>query len=244
MRQSFPLAVFVFILYGNSFKKCRFRLLELTKKEAAPSKKENLPLPLPRAVTKKGEIFATQQEYFKKPFSLCLFYAILVEGTVRKEGTALKICCFTGHRTVPPETAPTLIKVLDAQLEQLAANGFTEFRAGGARGFDTLAALRVLALRERHPQCRLTLVLPCRDQTKFWKAGERSLFEDILQKADEARYIEERYTTSCMYARNRALVDGSDLCIAYLTENRGGTLYTCAYALKKKVALLNLADKL
>ena len=48
----------------------------------------------------------------------------------------------------------------------------------------------------------------------------------------------------CTHARNRALVNGADLCVAYLTAPRGGTLYTCSYAEKKGVAVLNLADKL
>ena len=47
-----------------------------------------------------------------------------------------------------------------------------------------------------------------------------------------------------MARRNRALVDGSDYCVAYLTKNSGGTLYTCSYALKKGVELINLADGL
>ena len=156
----------------------------------------------------------------------------------------MKICCFTGHRTVAPEIARALCILLDRHLEELAGAGFTEFRAGGARGFDTLAALRVLALRERHPECRLSLILPCRDQAKLWKFGERALYEEIASKADSVRFLQEHYTPDCMYARNRALVDGSDLCLAYLTENRGGTLYTCSYALRRGVELCNLADAL
>lgn len=156
----------------------------------------------------------------------------------------MRICCFTGHRTVTPDTAIALTHALDRHLERLAADGYTEFRTGGARGFDTIAALRVLALRERHPSCRLHLILPCRDQTKFWKAGERALFDDILHQADQVDYITDTYTPICMYERNRALVNGSDLCIAYLTENSGGTLYTCTYALKHRVALLNLAEEI
>lgn len=153
------------------------------------------------------------------------------------------VCCFTGHRTIEVEQKLSLVKRLDALLEGLVTQGFTEFRTGGARGFDTLAALRVLALRERHPECKLHLKLPCRDQTKFWGVGDKALFDEILTAADRADYISERYTPSCMYARNRALVDGSDLCVAYLLENRGGTLYTCSYALKHKVELINLADE-
>jgi hypothetical protein len=65
---------------------------------------------------------------------------------------------------------------------------------------------------------------------------------EILKAADTVDYVTERYVPSCMHARNRALVDGSDLCVAFLKENRGGTLYTCSYALKHKVELINLAD--
>ena len=108
----------------------------------------------------------------------------------------------------------------------------------------SIAALRVLALKERFPNVRLHLILPCRDQTKFWRTGEKALFDDILAKADAVSYVTDVYTPSCMYTRNRALVDGSDLCIAYLTENRGGTLYTCTYALKHRVELLNLAEEI
>lgn len=154
----------------------------------------------------------------------------------------MKICCFTGHRTIEPAQRALLVERLDRLLEQLAAEGYTEFRTGGARGFDTLAALRVLALREKHPDCKLHLILPCTDQTKFWKVGEKALFRDILQSADKADYITDHYDATCMHARNRALVDGSDLCVAYLTENRGGTLYTCSYAIKHGVELINLGD--
>lgn len=155
----------------------------------------------------------------------------------------MRVCCFTGHRTIAAERRPLLVQQLDTLLERLAVEGYTEFRTGGARGFDTLAALRVLALRERHPDCKLHLILPCRDQTKFWSAGEKAVFEDILQAADRADYVSDTYDPTCMYTRNRALVDGSDLCIAYLTHNRGGTLYTCSYALKNHVELVNLADE-
>ena len=154
----------------------------------------------------------------------------------------MKICCFTGHRTIAPSARAALIARLDQTLEALVAEGFTEFRAGGALGFDTLAALRVLYLREKHPVVRLSLILPCRDQAKNWRAGEQMLWQDILSRADSVRFLFERYVEGCMHARNRALVNGSDLLVAYLTENRGGTLYTCSYALKNGVALLNLGE--
>ena len=154
----------------------------------------------------------------------------------------MKICCFTGHRTIRAHARTALVSLLDTTLKRLYEQGFREFRTGGARGFDTLAALRVLALKKSHSDCRLSLILPCRDQAKNWSAGERAVWQELLDHADTVRVLYDTYTPECMHARNRALVDGSDLCIAYLTQNRGGTLYTCSYALKNGVELLNLAE--
>lgn len=44
-----------------------------------------------------------------------------------------------------------------------------------------------------------------------------------------------------MMRRNRALVDGAGLVIAYYNgEGKGGTAYTVRYAKKNRVAVLNL----
>ncbi len=153
-------------------------------------------------------------------------------------------CCFTGHRVIAPEVRDQLTAILDRRLQALYDVGFVEFRAGGALGFDTLAAERVLLLRERHPDCRLVLMLPCRDQSKYWSEADKAEYAEILEKADKICYAREHYTPDCMHARNRALVDGSDLCLSYLIENKGGTLYTCSYALKHGVRLINLADEI
>ena len=156
----------------------------------------------------------------------------------------MKSCCFTGHRTIAQGVALPLTQALDARLEALVADGFTEFRTGGARGFDTLAALRVLMLKKSHPHVTLHLILPCRDQAASWREGERAIWEDILAKADRVDFLRDAYTSDCMHERNRALVDGSEACVAFLTSNRGGTLYTCSYALKNGLVLYNLADEL
>ena len=153
----------------------------------------------------------------------------------------MKTCCFTGHRTIPLPARTPLALLLDKTIEGLIDEGYTEFRAGGALGFDMLAALRVLRAKEKHPDVRLHLILPCRDQAKSWREGERLLWQDIIDAADTAEFLFDTYKDWCMYARNRALIEGSDLCIAYLTSNRGGTFYTCSYAEKQDVPVLNLA---
>ena len=156
----------------------------------------------------------------------------------------MRACCFTGHRILPRGDVSALIHAIDRHIKELIADGVCEFRTGGALGFDTLAALRVLTLREQYPECRLSLILPCRDQSERWREGDRALYEDILSKADEVRYVAERYTPDCMNARNRALVDGSDVCLAYLTHTSGGTRNTYLYALREGLTVINLAKEL
>lgn len=152
-------------------------------------------------------------------------------------------CCFTGHRDLG-ESAGRIASVLPEVLEALYEEGFRTFFAGGALGFDTLAAKAVLDLRKKHSDVRLELILPCRDQTRHWNKESIRIYEDILSRADKASYISNEYTRYCMYERNRALVDGSDLCIAFCKALEGGSHYTCEYAAKKGVRVINLANML
>ena len=156
----------------------------------------------------------------------------------------IRIVCVTGHRSIPASDALRLPSLLEEQLRALIARGARIFRAGGAIGYDMLAALKVLELKESMPSydLKLHLCLPCRDQTRGWDEPSCRAYRYILDRADDIHYTAERYTPSCMLERDRRLVDGSDVCLAYCTRNRGGSFYTCSYALKQDVELINLAD--
>ena len=153
-------------------------------------------------------------------------------------------CCFTGHRQIPIGELGPLTYHLDAALSALFGEGCRYFYAGGAMGFDMLAALKVLEIKESVPYLRLRLCLPCRDQTRGWDEYSRRAYRYILERADAVSYVADSYTPTCMLERDRQLVEGSDLCLAYCTQNRGGSFYTCTYALRRDVALINLADDL
>ena len=152
--------------------------------------------------------------------------------------------CFTGHRDIPREHAFVLPRALEDELISLIERGATVFRAGGAMGFDTLAALKVLELKRSHPQIRLELILPCRNQTEKWREAEIRTYQYILERADGCECLYERYVSGCMQERNRRLVQGSDVCLAYCYRNRGGTLYTVTYAMKEGLEIINLFDVL
>ena len=155
-----------------------------------------------------------------------------------------KICCFTGHRYIQPDHMERLYNLLDETIQSLyREEGVRIFRAGGAMGFDTVAALRVLYMKSKGLDIQLELVLPCKNQTERWPRAAILDYEFILHRADTVRYIAEQYHRFCMLDRDRALVEGSQFCVSYLLENRGGTAYTVSYALKRGLSLVNLGER-
>ena len=59
-------------------------------------------------------------------------------------------------------------------------------------------------------------------------------YEKILKRADCSVVLSEHYTQSCMFERNRYMVDNSDYVLAVWNgEKKGGTWYTIDYARKK-----------
>ncbi len=155
---------------------------------------------------------------------------------------SLKTVCFTGHRHLDNGDASEVSHMLSCLLHTLANCGSEHFCTGGALGFDTMAALCVIELKKEFPHISLDLVLPCRDQTNLWSNHDRALYNLILSKADSVEFLHEKYTSTCMHDRNRALVDRSDVCVAYLVHQGGGTAYTVSYAEKENKQVINIAD--
>ena len=154
----------------------------------------------------------------------------------------LHTCCFTGHRDIPPEILPALAAKVEAEVLELIADGIRYFYAGGALGFDTLAAETVLRLRDQFPQIQLILALPNREQTRGWSAASVERYESILRRANEVIYTSEHYTRGCMQRRNRFMVDHSAVCVAYCTRATGGSAYTLQYARKSGLRILLLSE--
>lgn len=160
------------------------------------------------------------------------------------EEKQIKTVCFTGHRRIPAAIAPQLPVLLKREIEALCHRGAVCFRAGGAIGFDTVAALAVLDMKKKYPHIRLELILPCRDQDAHWSEEDRWVYAHILSRADGHCFLFEQYMEGCMLERDRRLVAGSDVCVAFCTRSYGGTAFTCAQAIKNGVELINLFDML
>lgn len=151
-------------------------------------------------------------------------------------------CCFTGHRLIPPQDEVMLRQKLYACINELhCAHAISTFYAGGALGFDTMAAQAVLKARDRYPDIRLVLVLPFEGQSKGWSEADRMIYAEIKVAADDVVCLAEHYFNGCMQQRNRFLVEHSSICVYYLTESTGGTAYTVKYAQKRGLAIYNLS---
>lgn len=154
-----------------------------------------------------------------------------------------RTACFTGHRQIPAEEEEKISARLDEVIADLIGHGIECFAAGGALGFDTMAAQAVLRTKEQYPHIRLILVLPFPEHGRRWSEFNRKVYEEIIVQADEIEYATEHYTRFCMFVRNRRLVDRSCVCVAYQTKDTGGTAYTVKYARSKELRIINLAEE-
>ena len=153
-----------------------------------------------------------------------------------------KTVCFSGHRTFHDPKAE-IEKSLEAVIRKCIESGSERFITGGALGFDTLAALTVIRLRQEFPQIQLILALPCppNEQMLKWTEEQKNEYQKILGLADDVKVLSEKYTEKCMLERNKYMVDNSCKLIHYLrSDGRSGTKQTVNYAIKQGVELIGI----
>ncbi len=153
-----------------------------------------------------------------------------------------KACFFTGHRQIAACDREPLVHWLREAILDKINQGFTVFIAGGAVGFDALAAEQVIDIREDYDFIKLYLFLPCTNQDAGWPEAERDKFSKIKVFADKVHYVSNStYHRGCMRDRNRAMVEASSAGIAYLRRKGGGSYQTVQMAHDAEIPVLNLA---
>lgn len=150
-----------------------------------------------------------------------------------------RACCFTGHRDLPPvdsEEYKTLCRALDRAINDALKLGCAAFYAGGAVGFDMIAAERVLVRARRRTKnpIRLILCIPHKGHHAAFSAGDQRRIERLIAKADEVHYISEKFAPECFAERNRFMIEHSDVCIAYVRRMQSGSGQTVRMAQQKR----------
>ena len=131
-----------------------------------------------------------------------------------------QICCFTGHCDITPYTPDTVFEQTKSIVTLLVSKDFKYFGTGGALGFDTIAAQAVLSVKETHPEVKLILVLPCENQTKYWKQQDIDVYNDIKLKADKVKVLASHYYNGCMQKKADTLLIVVLLVFAFLQSTR------------------------
>ena len=122
-------------------------------------------------------------------------------------------CCFTGHRKIPQRKSGQIQERLRNEIVTAIQNGYTFFYAGGAIGFDTMAAQAVLELKTQYPHIKLILVLPCVNQTDGWEQSDIDEYERIRDLADEVIYTSEEYKKGCVCTKEIVILSITAVCV-------------------------------
>lgn len=153
-------------------------------------------------------------------------------------------CAFTGHRKIEDRHMDRIGDLLLRAVDYAYSQGCRIFYTGGALGFDTLAARAVIRYRLSHPDVRLYIILPCKNQSESWSEKQVSSYEYTLSNADEVEYVTDDYDDGCMRERNRRLADRCDLMIAYVSRSYSGAAQTVRMADRAGKKIYNLYPSL
>ena len=155
-----------------------------------------------------------------------------------------KTCFFTGHRAIAATDISLIRRALSGAVMDMINRGVFDFIAGGALGFDMLAAETVAELKCEYEGVRLILYIPCHGHDVRWNDEDKESLERLVLAADEVRYISDAYDSECMKRRNAAMVRDAYYCIAWYNKDcRGGTAQTVSMAKKLGCSIRNLANE-
>lgn len=148
------------------------------------------------------------------------------------------VACFTGHCPFglpwgfdeSKENCLRFKRDLFEILKNAILFGVETFLTGMAQGFDLIASEIIIQLKKDFPNVKLVAVIPCKDQTKNWRANQKERYYQILNYCDEKIISSEKYYDGCMNYRNLWMVQHSNICIACWNNKRSGTYNTIKFA--------------
>ena len=155
-----------------------------------------------------------------------------------------KTCCFAGHGAYPPAVGAALRGRAERIIKGLYERGVIYYGCGGAAGFDTLMVQICFSLRESGccPRMKVILVYPFDGFNRRWTMPQQQTFHDLLGRYDKVVRLCRGPDYYARMMRNRYLVDRSGFCVAYCVETDGAAAATLAYAQRKGLEVINLAE--
>lgn len=132
-----------------------------------------------------------------------------------------RVVMLTGHRSFTPPEARWLKRELELTVRRLKEfHGLEEIVSGMALGADTLWA--EAAVKAEVP---FAAYIPFEAQADAWPDTQKAIWRELRAQASREVVIGAHYSVGYLHARNDAMIEDSDLCVAALKASQasGGT---------------------
>lgn len=145
----------------------------------------------------------------------------------------MKACCGFGHRNV----FENISSKLDNAVEEAIAQGCEIFYTGAMGEFDSLFSSAVRKAKKVYPHIKLFCLKPYfTNDINTNREYYTSLYDDIIIP-DELAGI---YPKAAIKARNRWMIDNSDVILIYTIRNYGGAYDALKYAERKRKCIIKI----
>lgn len=115
---------------------------------------------------------------------------------------------------------------------------------GMAIGVDTAFWEVAAKLRKNNPNIRIEAALPFVGQEKKWTEKSQKQYKKMLSESDKVTIVsEEGFATYKMMTRNRYMVNKSDIIIAVICKETGGTAQCVKYAKEHNKVVIEINPK-
>ncbi len=145
----------------------------------------------------------------------------------------MKVCCGFGHRVVYADLEGALRAAVEAAIER----GCELFLTGAMGMFDRMFAFAVREAKRSHPNIRLICVLPyptaALERDRAYYAAD---FDDVWIPPE----LLNMHPKGAIGARNRRMIDRSDLVLFYVKNRFGGAYQALQYAKRADKPLILL----
>ena len=145
----------------------------------------------------------------------------------------MRACCGFGHRNV----FENISSKLDNAVEEAIAQGCEIFYTGAMGDFDSLFSSAVRSAKKVYPHIKLIGVKPyLTNDINTDKDYYTALYDDIIIP-DELAGIHPK---AAIKARNRWIIDNSDIVLIYTVRNFGGAYEAKRYAERNGKRLIKI----
>ena len=146
----------------------------------------------------------------------------------------MKACCGFGHR----EISENIERKVEAAVEEAIRQGCEVFYTGAMGDFDSLFSTAVRKAKKTYPHIMLICVKPYMTKELNESRDYYSLMYDDVIIPTELMGVHYK---AAIKARNRWMINHSDLVISYVIRDYGGASEAVQYADKQGKQIIRLA---